>query len=328
MRIGMTLGDVNGVGPEVAVKALQRSVLPPDAACVLIGPQHVLGEQCAALGLPVPASAPSGSDPVPGQVQIWDSGESLAWHPGQVRADAARAAVNAVRTGVRACLEGHLDALVTAPLCKEGLLLAGIDFPGHTELLAEECGVTRFGMLLMGGGLRVLLATRHLPLRQVPDALTPDVLWTALELGVAALPWLGCPESGIGVCALNPHAGDGGAIGDEERDLLVPLLQEARGRGWPVEGPIPADVIFHQALQGRYGMVLAMYHDQGLGPLKMHAFSTGVNVTLGLPIVRTSPDHGTAFDIAGQGRADPSSTIAALQTACDLARRPNPWRRV
>ncbi len=327
MRIGITLGDVNGIGPEVAVKALQRGGLPADTACVLIGPRRVLDEQCAAFGLPAPPCSPCGSEPAPGETRIWDTGEVLPWLPGQVRADAALAAVNAVRTGVRACLEGRLDALVTAPLCKEGLQLAQLDYPGHTELLAEECGVTRFGMLLMGGGLRVLLATRHLPLRLVADALTPDVLRMALALGVEALPWLGCADRVIGVCGLNPHAGDGGTLGDEERDILEPVLQEARQRGWPVEGPVPADVIFHQALQGRYGIVLALYHDQGLGPLKMHAFATGVNVTLGLPMVRTSPDHGTAFDIAGKNRADPSSMGAALQAACDLAQRPNPWRR-
>lgn len=326
MRIGITLGDINGIGPEVALKTVHGEDCPKGTSIVFIGPISGLQPQCAALGLPVPDVIAYDSCLVQGAVAAWNTDADVSWQPGTLCADAAVAAVQAVRTGVRACLEGKLDALVTAPLNKQGLDLARIKFPGHTELLARECGVNRFGMLLMGKGLRVLLATRHLPLRRVPDALTEEVLRDALELGVDALPWLGCPQGRIGVCALNPHGGDGGVLGDEEQRVIIPVIEKARQLGFPVEGPVPADVIFHQALAGRYDIVIALYHDQGLGPLKMHAFDSGVNITLGLPIVRTSPDHGTAFDIAGRGCADPSSMTAALRMAFELAQRQNPWR--
>ena len=180
-------------------------------------------------------------------------------------------------------------------------------------------------MMLFGDRIRVVLATRHLPLRKVADALTADAVVEAVEMLALALPWMGFRRARIGVCGLNPHAGDGGALGDEERTVIAPALARCRRRGWNVAGPIPADAIFHQHLAGKYDAVVAMYHDQGLGPMKMLSFATGVNLTLGLPIVRTSPDHGTAFDLAGRGVADPSSTCAALAWAARLAARKNPW---
>ena len=180
-------------------------------------------------------------------------------------------------------------------------------------------------MMLFGDRIRVVLATRHLPLRKVAAALTVDTVVEAVEMLARALPWLGFRRARIGVCALNPHAGDGGALGDEEQTVIAPALARCRRRGWNVRGPVPADVIFHQHLAGQYDAVVAMYHDQGLGPLKMLSFENGVNLTLGLPIVRTSPDHGTAFDLAGKGRANPASMAAALAWAARLAARKNPW---
>jgi 4-hydroxythreonine-4-phosphate dehydrogenase len=179
----------------------------------------------------------------------------------------------------------------------------------------------------MGKGLRVMLATRHLPLRAVADALTRENILEAIELTGEALNWFGLPNGRIGVCGLNPHAGDGGALGDEETTLITPAIDAARARGLNAIGPVPADAIFFQALEQKYDAVVAMYHDQGLGPLKMHAFDCGINLTLGLPIIRTSPDHGTAFNIAGQGIAKPDSLIAAIETAIELAQRSNPWKK-
>ena len=227
---------------------------------------------------------------------------------------------------VLACRAGCLDAMVTAPISKEGFHKAGVDFPGHTEMLAELCGVKRFAMMLFGGPLRITLVTRHVPLTSVSKSLTTAGILETIRITGKALPWLGSPKQRIAVCGLNPHAGDGGTIGREEITVIEPAIRKARKEGFDVSGPVPADVVFHQALQGKYDAIVSMYHDQGLGPLKMLAFNSGVNITLGLPIVRTSPDHGTAFDIAGKGIANPASMIEAIRWAARLARRKNPWR--
>jgi 4-hydroxythreonine-4-phosphate dehydrogenase len=302
IRIGITCGDINGIGPEIALKAVASLPQDPNIELILIGPENIF---------PGPAN--------------WNIPFSEAIAYGKITAAASQTAVTAIRRAVRGCLDGELDAMVTAPICKEGLKLAGIEYPGHTELIAELTGTTRYGMMLMGKGLRVMLVTRHLPLRAVAGALTKENVLEAIELTGEALRWFGLENSRIGVCGLNPHAGDGGALGDEEAIVITPAIEAARAKGFNAIGPVPADVIFHQALSGAFDAVVAMYHDQGLGPLKMHAFDCGVNITLGLPIVRTSPDHGTAFNIAGKDRADPGSMIAAIETAIELAQRASPW---
>jgi 4-hydroxythreonine-4-phosphate dehydrogenase len=222
-------------------------------------------------------------------------------------------------------MSGGLDAMVTAPICKEGFHKAGIDVPGHTEMLADLTGTKRFAMMLFGGPLRVVLVTRHLPIKDVSKHLTRRRVLEAISIAGEALPWMGWKKPSIGVCGLNPHAGDGGEIGREEIAVIAPAIRDARALGFNAIGPVPADAIFHKAFKGEFGAVVAMYHDQGLGPMKMIAFDSGVNITLGLPIVRTSPDHGTAFDIAGKGIANPASMIQALLWARKLARRKNPW---
>jgi 4-hydroxythreonine-4-phosphate dehydrogenase len=216
--------------------------------------------------------------------------------------------------------------MVTAPICKEGFDKAGIHVPGHTEYLAELTGTSKFGMMLIGGGLRVMLVTRHIPVSQVPGALTKENICEAIELTGQALGLFGLTKGKIGVCGLNPHAGDGGVIGREEIEVINPAIGAARKKGFNVSDAVPADTIFYQALNGQYDAVVAMYHDQGLGPLKMIGFDEGINVTLGLPIIRTSPDHGTAFGIAGQNQASPTSMISAIAMAVDLAGKPNPWK--
>lgn len=325
--LGLTLGDPAGIGPEIAVKAALGRRWPRALRLVLIGSADLIRNECRRQKLPVPAMCEDGVEIRP--VCMWDPAprSTAAVAIGRCSARGARQAVAWIESAVRACQAGVLDGMVTGPINKEGLKRAGVPFPGHTELLASLTGTRRFAMLLIGGPLRVVLATRHIPLAQVAAQLTAPAIAEAATLMAQALPWLGAPKGTIGVCALNPHGGDGGALGDEERRLITPTLRVLRRRGVPVEGPVPADVIFHQAVQGRYAAVLALYHDQGLGPLKMLAFESGVNVTLGLPIVRTSPDHGTAYDIAGHGTANPASLVEAIRLAADLALRPNPWRR-
>lgn len=295
VRIGITCGDVNGIGPEIALKAVSRG-WKNRADLVLIGP-----------------------DQIDGIYEDWAIPFNGSIAPGQITAEASQAAVAAIERAVRGCVSGELDAMVTAPICKKGLKLAGFDWPGHTEMIAAMTGCKRYGMMLMGRGLRVMLATRHLPLRDVAGALTKENILEAIELTHETLRRFGIANGRIGVCGLNPHAGDGGTLGSEEQTVIAPAIEAARASGIQATGPVPADVIFFQALEKQYDAIVAMYHDQGLGPLKMHAFDCGVNITAGLPIIRTSPDHGTAFDIAGQDKAKPESMIAAIETAIELA---------
>jgi 4-hydroxythreonine-4-phosphate dehydrogenase len=238
--------------------------------------------------------------------------------------DAAHAAVAALKEGANRCLQGELDALVTAPVNKESIIRAGHRFVGQTEFLSELAGATRTAMMLLGhdeGGhwLRVALATIHISLKTVPENLTPARVDLAIELAAQACRDLGLPRARVAVCGLNPHAGEGGQFGDEEITIIAPTVRAAQQRGLDVVGPLSGDTVFHYALRGDFDVVVAMYHDQGLAPLKAVAFDTGVNWTLGLPFIRTSPDHGTAYDIAGKGIANPSSMVAAIRLAKQLA---------
>lgn len=326
--IGITLGDANGIGPEIALKAAHAR-WPAGTRIVLVGSPSAVRREASRSKRPSPPSWEPGGAPPARKVTCWDPSPHLTprHHPGRITTTASRAAYAWITAAVDACLEGHLDAVVTAPITKEGFAKAGIDFPGHTELLAERTRTKRFAMMLFGGPLRVVLATRHVPLRDVADELTPAGVREAVTLTHEALPWLGLRRRRIAVCGLNPHAGDGGRLGREEKAWITRVLRGLGRKGIDLAGPLPADTVFHQAVRGEFDAVVAMYHDQGLAPLKMIAFEDGVNLTLGLPIVRTSPDHGTAFGIAGTGRANPSSMVAAIRAAIDLAGRPNPWVR-
>lgn len=303
-RIGISLGDPNGIGPEITIKALVACANEP-LTLIPIGDTALLEQLASQLNLPVPNTVLSG-DPFPHM------------NAGAKTAQAGRVSADWVERGIAACLAGELDALVTAPICKESWQAAGVSYPGHTELLADRCGTDRFGMLLTGRGLRVILATRHIPLGRVATELSEVDVRIATTLMADYLRRLKIPDPDIAICGLNPHAGDGGAIGREEVDWLTALVGQLQDEGLPVSGPHPADNVFHHAVKGRHDGVVAMYHDQGLAPLKLWAFDEGVNVTLGLPFVRTSPDHGTAFDIAGKGVAHPGSMLAAIKTAQEL----------
>ncbi len=324
--LGITLGDVTGIGPEVTFKAL-KDWDPGDDAVVLIGNREVIRR-----GLPL-VGGNRELPPWPGRQHLgpglWQfepdgTGESIPSAAGN--AEAARQALKWLRVGARLCREGQLDGLVTAPVNKEAILRTGDSFVGQTEVVTEEAGSPPTAMMLLGTDernrwLRVMLVTTHLPLRQVPGAITQPRLETSLRLADRACRELGLPRQRVAVCGLNPHAGEGGYLGTEELEVIRPAVDAARQGGMEVEGPLAADTVFHRAIRGEFEVVLAMYHDQGLAPLKLAAFDTGVNWTVGLPFVRTSPDHGTAYGIAGRGVANPSSMKAALALAWELVAR-------
>lgn len=339
ITLAITLGDPGGIGPEIALKAVHGKTWPAWARFIFIGSRAVLSAQAQRLHLPTPPVWIPGM-PMPENPALWEPDSSvpgcdgrlfqhipLAWEPGQTGKAHGRASAEWIRAGVTGCLAGWFGGLVTAPICKKSLHLSGIPYPGHTEYLAALTNTRKFAMLLMGNRLRVALATRHVRLADVAQALTTEAIIETASLAADALPWLGVRSRMLGICALNPHAGEKGTLGDEESRIIAPALRVLRSRGIEFEGPVPADVIFHHARCGRYGIVVAMYHDQGLAPLKMVAFESGVNLTLGLPILRVSPDHGTAFDLAGKSLAHPGSMSHAIQWALRLARRPNPWVR-
>jgi 4-hydroxythreonine-4-phosphate dehydrogenase len=338
-RIGISLGDVTGIGPEVALKALAAELPLSAGRYLLIGSaEHAAGlDRRLRLRLPLAiGAAVTRTGAGGGGNSFQDSDERiLIYNPPGERvqeglphgaAAAAQAAVTWVRAGAELCLRGELDALVTAPVNKEAIVRAGLSFVGQTELLSQLADTERTAMMLLGEDdrgrwLRVALATTHVPLKAVSEGLSVEGLENVITLAIQACYDLGLSRARVGVCGLNPHAGEGGHIGTEELTIIGPAVKAARQRGLDVTGPISADSLFYHAYRGDYDGVVAMYHDQGLAPLKMVAFERGVNWTLGLPFIRTSPDHGTAYDIAGQNRANSSSMRAAIQLARRLAQK-------
>lgn len=298
-RLAVTLGDPRGIGPEVVARALEH---PLDAHLTLIGPQDLI-------------------EPIPADDRV--SVGSWQEKPGGDSSDYARAvragqlAGHAVQRAARLALERAVDAIVTAPLEKHALHAAGFPFPGQTEWLGELAGGLDVAMMLAAGSLRVVLVTTHVALRDVPVLLTPDkILRTGRVTRDALTRWFGIAEPRLALCALNPHGGEQGLFGDEEARVLEPAARQLGAAG-----PLPADTVFVRAMRGEFDAVLAPYHDVGMTAVKVAGFGRGVNVTLGLPFVRTAPDHGTAFDIAGKGIADPGSMRAALELAVQLTRK-------
>jgi 4-hydroxythreonine-4-phosphate dehydrogenase len=241
------------------------------------------------------------------------------YEPGRVSARAGRAAYDTIVRAVEAARAGEVDAVATAPINKGAFAEAGLPWKGHTDLLAHLCGVERVVMLFHAPELKVALLTVHVPLAEVPGLLTEASVGATLDIVAASLPRFGIARPRLALAGLNPHAGEGGLIGDEDRLVLAPAVAQAQARGVDVAGPFPADTVFARAVRGEFDAVVACYHDQGLIPVKLLAFGRAVNVTLGLPIVRTSVDHGTAFDIAGRGVADAGSMIEAVLLAAQLA---------
>ena len=327
--IAIAIGDPTGIGPEIALKALAAEWDRDDARYLLLGDPGLLRQTAAALNLelPLPAPNPSSHD----RIQLRDSPQAepgrysypSAFSPGHK--EAALASLAWLEEGARECLAGRASALVTAPVSKEAIIRAGrTGFVGQTEHLAALAGAPEVVMMLLGCDdrnrwLRVALATTHVAIKNLPAALRPGLVERAIRHAAQACRDLGLPQARVAVCGLNPHAGEGGKMGSEEITIIAPAVQAARAAGCDVQGPFAADALFHRVFQGQFEAVVAMYHDQGLVPLKMIAFETGVNWSLGLPFVRTSPDHGTACDIAGRGIASPGSMISALRLAKTLA---------
>jgi 4-hydroxythreonine-4-phosphate dehydrogenase len=315
--LAVTSGEPAGVGPELCL-ALARRRYP--VRLVVLGDARLLAERAGQLGLALSMRAYDPTrPPEPGSLEVLDIPLVKPSRAGRLDPANGRHVLALLDRAIAGCKSGEFAGMVTAPVHKGIICEAGVPFSGHTEYLAEATATARVVMMLVGGGLRVALATTHLPLTDVPRAITRDMLTETLEiLHRDLVARFGLARPRILVAGLNPHAGEGGHMGREEIEVIAPVLEALRGRGMELIGPLPADTLFvpHTLAQG--DAVLAMYHDQGLPVLKHASFGGGVNVTLGLPIVRTSVDHGTALDLAGTGRADPGSLFAAVELAIQL----------
>lgn len=320
-KIGITIGDINGIGPEIALKALAtldfskstpfllsplsvidfyKQIIPTNLSYKVIDTISDSSDD----GVQILTGIPTNPNPVPG---------SITKESGVI-------AMKSIESAISLCLSNELDAMVTLPISKEAINLGGYKIPGHTEFLAEKTNSNSVLMMLVNGDLRVALATAHIPISKVASSITTKLIIEKTKiLNKSLIKDFSIAKPKIAVLGLNPHAGDGGVIGQEEIDIIKPALSELKQQGIVVEGPFPADGFFGQKRHLQYDAILSMYHDQGLAPFKLISFGKGVNFTAGLPIIRTSPDHGTAFDIAGNGVADTSSFLQAYELAVELS---------
>lgn len=309
--IALTMGDPSGVGPEIIVKAVNHAEIVPLANWIVVGDERVIKKAAKITGLSV-------EDTVWRNIAMPGPLEDFAF--GRLDARYGQAAVEYVHAATRMCLDGQADAMVTAPLNKEAVTLSGRPFSGHTEFIAELCGASESRMLLRSARLSTIHVTTHIALRQACELDTARILRT-IELGHEAMRLLGIEQPRIAVCGLNPHAGEHGLFGNEDERSIVPAITAARDQGLFCTGPHAADTVFLQAARGAYDLIVAMYHDQGHIPMKLIDFEGTVNISVGIPIIRTSVDHGTAFDIAGKNLADPTSMLEAMRTAALMAAR-------
>jgi 4-hydroxythreonine-4-phosphate dehydrogenase len=319
--IGITMGDPAGVGPEVVVKALHKR--PPPVSTIVIGNAERLREAARRAHIEVTVTEvdhPRNIAPGSPVIHCLDPGvpvQDIAF--GRVSAAGGEAAYRYLETASRLAMDGVLQAIVTAPLNKEALHAAGHIFPGHTEMLAHFSGTPEVSMMLMAPRLRVIHVTTHIGLRQAIERIEPGLVERTIRRGHEALLRAGIAQPRIAVCGINPHAGENGLFGEgEEAQKIEPAVARCRADGLLVQGPLPADTLFFLARRGDYDLVVAMYHDQGHGPVKVLGLEAGVNITVGLPFVRTSVDHGTAFDIAGKGIADEQSLLEAIGQALQM----------
>jgi 4-hydroxythreonine-4-phosphate dehydrogenase len=322
--IAVTMGDGAGIGPEVIVAALLDQQVPAMCRPVVIGDAHRLRQAAVLRGVQaqiVPIDDPAEARFTPGRINVIDLGllpGDLPW--GKVSAVAGDAAYQYVKVACELAMAGSVQAICTAPLNKEALHAGGHVYPGHTELLAELTRTEEVSMLLTAPQLRVIHVTTHIGLVDAVARIEPGLVERTIRRGHQAMIRAGVPAPRIGVCGINPHAGENGLFGQgEEASKITPAIEAARADGIDVRGPLPADTLFFLARRDHYDLVVAMYHDQGHGPVKVLGIETGVNITVGLPVIRTSVDHGTAFDIAGTGKAEPASMIEALRQAAQMA---------
>lgn len=323
-RIGITMGDPAGIGAEIIVKALAGDEIYQLCRPLVIGDAARLEVAAGIVGLPTKINSVTESAAGSyrkGQIDCFDLGLVRPDLPfGKLSAAAGEAAFRYVEKAAALALAGEIDAICTAPLSKEAMHAAGHRYPGHTELLAYLTGTPEVSMMLAAPGLRVVHVTTHIGLIDAINRIEPGIVERTIDRGHLALLSAGFEHPRVGVCGINPHAGENGLFGrGEEEEKILPAVLNCRKRGLDVTGPLPADTLFFRAGRGDFDLVVAMYHDQGHGPIKVLGLDEGVNITLGLPIIRTSVDHGTAFDIAGSGKADQRSLLAALRYAVELA---------
>jgi 4-hydroxythreonine-4-phosphate dehydrogenase len=331
--VGITMGDPVGIGPEIVLKALDDAALYEKCRPLIFGDAQWLGAVARNLGSILrlnPVAAPAHGIFCVGDVDIVSVSDlppgTIRW--GKPTVQTGRAMVDYILRAVDEAVTGVLDAVVTCPINKKAMMTAGFDFPGHTELIARHTGASEVGMMLAGERLRVVLVTIHTAINRVPALLSEErVLSTILLADRSLKERFGIVRPRLAVAALNPHAGEEGMFGDEEERVIMPAISRAEASGVLATGPHPPDTVFYQAVRGMYDAVICMYHDQGLIPFKLLHFEDGVNTTLGLPIIRTSVDHGTAYDIAGTGRADPGSLKAAIYMAAEQARNMGSLKR-
>jgi len=312
MRIAITMGDPAGIGPEVILKALTDETVASLADWVIVGDSRILEETAGRCRISPPVF----------ERRMLDVGglpDGSAVTPGKISPACGAAAIKYVRVATESCLAGEAAGMVTAPLNKEAVAQTGIQFSGHTEYIAQLCGVNESRMLLAGPRLSVVHVSTHISLRQACNLEFERVLTTIL-LGDETMRLLGHANPRVAVCGLNPHAGEHGLFGSEDSEIIAPAIEEVRRRGIKCHGPVAPDTVFLQASQGKYDLVVAMYHDQGHIPMKLLDFDDTVNISIGIPILRTSVDHGTAFDIAGKGEANPRNMMAAMRMAAAMAK--------
>jgi 4-hydroxythreonine-4-phosphate dehydrogenase len=329
--IGITMGDPCGIGPEVILKALSSQEIGSVSDFVIIGCYKVLRDVADSLGMGkklqlsrLDSISLKADRDLINSINVLDldnvSVQDAISHkplPGS-----GRASVEYIMKGLDLAMDGGIDAIVTAPISKEAVKMAGFEFAGHTELLQDKTATESVVMLMVGKGLRVSFVTTHLAVKDVSKFINQESVFSTIQTTATGLKQLfGIAAPKIAVCGLNPHCSDGDRFGTEERDVIIPAIKRAQEMGIDCIGPFSSDTIFNKALNGEFDVVVVQFHDQGTIPIKMHAFDSGVNITLGIPIIRTSPTHGTAFDIAGKGVADPGSMIEAIKTAVMMAEK-------
>jgi 4-phospho-D-threonate 3-dehydrogenase / 4-phospho-D-erythronate 3-dehydrogenase len=319
----ITMGDPAGIGPEIIAKVVDSGDIFPLCRPMVIGDAGVMKKVVEEMRLSITVrsiTSPTDAASSKGTLDVLDlKNVDLSKHKwGRPNVSSGKSSVEYVKKAVDLTMRGEAAAIVTAPINKEMINAAGYHYAGHTELLADLTGSKDFGMMFVGGGLRVILATTHVALKDVARHISTESILKTLRLAHHAMRYCGVDSPRIGVAALNPHASEGGLFGNEEWEKIVPAVIKARDEGIDASDPVPADTLFYKARNNYYDIVVAMYHDQGLAPLKMLAFGNAVNVTVGLPIIRTSVDHGTAYDIAGKGCADPTSLLEAVKLAVKM----------
>jgi len=323
--IAITMGDPSGIGPEIIVKALQETIIYDICQPIVVGDSQVMIAAVNLISAPLEIKSRSMTNEAEGYFNTIDvldlkNIDLEKFQFGKVNRQSGKAAVEYVKHAIDLTIKGETAAIATAPLNKEAMNLAGFSYPGHTEILAEATGTEDYAMMLLAGPLRVVHVTTHIALRNVSSHITKDRIIRVIQLTNQALKALGIASPKIAVAGLNPHAGEGGLFGIEEQEEIAPAVEHCQTLDMVAEGPIPPDTVFLRGSRGEFDAVVAMYHDQGHIPIKLLGFDEGVNVTIGLPIIRTSVDHGTAFDIAWKGQASPHSMIEAIKVAAMMAK--------